>query len=196
MLPKMKKNAISEKEFGRVFSEYNRRFVEVAYRYVRDQDIAEDVVSDSFAACWEMRERLTDEDNLPAYILTAVKNKCLNHLRSKLRHLQISKKIHSVQQRLIQADIHSLTACNPDELISNEIRSILEDALGRMPDLTRKIFMGSRYEGKSYKELADELHIAYTHVNFEMRRALKILREEFKDYIPVLILLLEIGDML
>jgi len=40
------------------------------------------------------------------------------------------------------------------------------------------------------------LNIAFTHVNFEMRRALKILREEFKDYIFVLIILLAVSNLI
>lgn len=191
-----KNTIISPTEFGRLFSEYNPRFVEVAVRYVRDKAIAQDLVSDSFMAFWEERERLSEGVNVPAYILTVVKNKCLNYLHARLRHLQIEKNLHSTRQRLIESDIHSLTACNPEELIAQEMTAILHRAIDRMPEMTRRVFTGSRYEDKSYKEIASELNIAFTHVNFEMRRALKILREEFKDYIPVLFLLLGIGSLL
>lgn len=78
---------------------------------------------------------------------------------------------------------------------------MLDRAVSRMPDagcrnLRGRIFEGSRYENKSYKELAQELNIAFTHVNFEMRRALKILREEFKDYIFALIILLAVSNLI
>ena len=64
-----------------MYSDYNPRFTEVAYRYVRDRGIAEDLVSDSFMAFWEERDRLPEDVNAPAYVLTIVKNKCLNHLK-------------------------------------------------------------------------------------------------------------------
>lgn len=76
------------------------------------------------------------------------------------------------------------------------MQTMLDRAVSRMPELTRRIFEGSRYENKSYKELAQELNIAFTHVNFEMRRALKILRKEFKDYIFVLIILLAVSNLI
>ena len=161
-----------------MYSDYNPRFTEVAYRYVRDRGIAEDLVSDSFMAFWEERDRLPEDVNAPAYVLTIVKNKCLNHLKARLLHLQIEKKLHSTQQFV------------------EEMQTMLDRAVGRMPELTRRIFEGSRYENKSYKELAQELNIAFTHVNFEMRRALKILREEFKDYILVLIILLAVSNLI
>ena len=179
-----------------MYSDYNPRFTEVAYRYVRDRGIAEDLVSDRFMAFWEERDRLPEDVNAPAYVLTIVKNKCLNHLKARLLHLQIEKKLHSTQQRLIQSDIQSLAACVPDTLFVEEMQTMLDRAVGRMPELTRRIFEGSRYENKSYKELAQELNIAFTHVNFEMRRALKILREEFKDYIFALIILLAVSNLI
>ena len=189
MHQKPTKTCITSAEFGRLYSDYNPRCTEVTYRYVRDRGIAEDLVSDSFMAFWEERDRLPEDVNAPAYVLTIVKNKCLNHL-------QIEKKLHSTQQRLIQSDIQSLAACVPDTLFVEEMQTMLDRAVGRMPELTRRIFEGSRYENKSYKELAQELNIAFTHVNFEMRRALKILREEFKDYIFTLIILLAVSNLI
>ena len=196
MLQKPTETRITSAEFGRLYSEYNLRFTGVAYRYVRDRGVAEDLVSDSFMAFWEERERLPANVNVPAYVLTILKNKCLNHLKARLLHLQIEKTLHSTQQRLIQSDIHSLSACNPDSLFVQEMQTMLDRAVERMPDLTRRIFEGNRYENKSYKELAEELNIAFTHVNFEMRRALKILREEFKDYIFAFVILLDISSLI
>lgn len=187
-----KQETISSADFGNVFSEYYPRFIEVAYRYVRDRHVAEDLVSDSFTALWEERERFGKELNIPAYVLTAVKNKCLNHLQKRLRHLELDKQHNNIQRRLVRADIHSLKACSPEQLIAREMAEILEQAFNRMPDLTRKIFMGSRYEDKTYTELAKEFGISYTHVNFEMRRALKMLREAFKDYLHLFIPLLSV----
>ena len=146
MHQKPTKTCITSAEFGRLYSDYNPRFTEVAYRYVRDRGIAEDLVSDSFMAFWEERDRLPEDVNAPAYVLTIVKNKCLNHLKARLLHLQIEKKLHSTQQRLIQSDIQSLAACVPDTLFVEEMQTMLDRAVGRMPELTRRIFEGSRYE--------------------------------------------------
>lgn len=188
-----KSNTISSAEFGKVFSEYKPRFIAIAYRYVRDMDTAEDLVADSFMAFWETREKLPEDVNIPAYILTTVKNRCLNHLDSKLRHFEAEKNIHTTQQRLLQADIRSLTACDPDKLFSDEVSLILDRAIREMPEMTRRVFLLSREEGKSYKEIAEELDIAVTHVNFEIRRALNILRTALRDYLPAVMVALLIS---
>ena len=134
MHQKPTKTCITSAEFGRLYSDYNPRFTEVTYRYVRDRGIAEDLVSDSFMAFWEERDRLPEDVNAPAYVLTIVKNKCLNHLKVRLLHLQIEKKLHSTQQRLIQSDIQSLAACVPDTLFVEEMQTMLDRSVSRMPD--------------------------------------------------------------
>ena len=50
--------------------------------------------------------------------------------------------------------------------------------------MTRRVFLLSRQEGLTYKEIADRLDITVSRVNFEMRRALDLLREALKDYLP------------
>lgn len=190
-----KVNTISTSEFGKLFSEYQSRFVTIAYRYVRNMDTAEDLVSDSFMAFWEVKDTLPSDVNAPAYILTIVRNRCLNYLNAQLRHLKAEQNIYSSRQRLLQADIRSLTACDPDKLFSEEINMILERAVKEMPETTRKVFMSSRLDGKSYKEISQEMGIAVSHVNFEIRRALSILRIEFKDYLTAFLVALLLSSM-
>ena len=72
----VKTGSISSTEFGKLFFEFKPRFIALAYRYVRDRETAEDLVSDSFMTFWEMHETLPADINVPAYILTSVKNRC------------------------------------------------------------------------------------------------------------------------
>lgn len=171
-------------EFGQFFSEFKPRFVAVACRYVRNAAVAEDIVSDSFMAFWELRESLPADINIPAYILTSVKNRCLNHLNAQLRHRLAEQDLHSTRQRLLMADVRSLSACDPDRIFSKEIRLLSGGAIARMGEMTRRVFLLSRQEGLTYKEIADRLGITVSRVNFEMRRALDLLREALKDYLP------------
>ncbi|WP_308503162.1 sigma factor [uncultured Alistipes sp.] len=129
-------------EFGKFFSEFKPRFVAVACRYVRNAAVAcryvrnaavaEDLVSDSFMSFWEIRESLPADINIPAYILTSVKNRCLNHLNAQLRHRQAEQDLHSTCQRLLLADVRSLSACDPDRIFSEEICRLTDDAIARM----------------------------------------------------------------
>lgn len=180
---------LTSSEFGKLFSEFKPRFMAVACRYVRNANVAEDIVADSFIAFWEIRESLPEDLNIPAYILTTVKNRCLNHLHAELRHRQLERNLHQTRQRLLQADIRSLAACDPERIFSREIQLLMAGALARMGVVTRNVFLLSRNEGKTYREIADELGISVSRVNFEIRRALDLLRVELKDYLPVTLII-------
>ena len=91
--------------------------------------------------------------------------------------------MHSTLTRRLQADVRSLSACDPDLLFSEEIRAILKQAVRKMPKMTRSVFLLSRIRNMTYSEIAAELGISVSHVNFEIRRALNLMRFELKDYL-------------
>ena len=181
-----------QKQFGHLYNQYRQRFVLIAKRYVRDRMVAEDIVADSFVAFWNSRSKLTSETNLPAYILTIVKNNCLNWLRAQQIHFRIQDDIASVQSRLVDASIRSLTAMDPSNLFASDVQNIISEATSRMPELTREIFMLSRNAGMTYAEIAAELGISQRRVTSEMQAALSILRKALKDYIPAWLLTLHL----
>ena len=167
--------SISSTEFGKLFFEFKPRFIALAYRYVRDRETAEDLVSDSFMTFWEMHE------NLPAD---------MNHLNAQIRHRRAERDMHSTLTRRLHADVRSLSACDPDLLFSEEIRTILKQAVRKMPKMTRNVFLLSRVRNMTYSEIAAELGISVSHVNFEIRRALSLMRTELKDYLPAVLITL------
>ena len=101
----VKTDNISSTEFGKLFFEFKPRFIALAYRYVRDRETAEDLVSDSFMTFWEMHETLPADINVPAYILTSVKNRCLNHLNAQIRH---RRAVRSPFRSFFQKNLHFL----------------------------------------------------------------------------------------
>ena len=105
-------------EFGRLFACYRHRFEILANRYVRNRTVAEDIVSESFMTLWENREKLPADCNLPAYVLTVVRNRCLDWLRAQSRHAQIEQQVYELRREVIAADIRSLEAFDPSEIFS------------------------------------------------------------------------------
>ena len=177
-------------DFGRLFTAYRMRFETIACRYVRNAAVAEDLVSDSFMAFWENRMRLSADINLQAYILTIVRNKCLDWLRAQSLHLKIEQEVYQLERRRMDADIRSLQAFNPEEIFSEEVARIVRQSLDRMPDLTREVFIDHRFGDLSYKQIADKHNITPRRVEFELTKALKELRTALKDYLPALLFLL------
>ena len=86
--------------------------------------------------------------------------------------------------------INASEAREDDVLFSEEIRAILKQAVRKMPKMTRNVFLLSRIRNMTYSEIAAELGISVSHVNFEIRRALNLMRFELKDYLPAVLITL------
>lgn len=67
--------------FNKFFIDYQQRFVHFACTYVHDEAVAEDFVIESMMYYWENKDRLPADTNIPAYVLTTIKHKCIDHLR-------------------------------------------------------------------------------------------------------------------
>lgn len=102
-----------------VYAEYRTYFVRIAVSYVRDRMVAEDLVSDTFLKIWESRTETTPR-NLPAYLLTALKRKCLDYLRDQAIHLRIQQNMHQTSARVVGERIARLEANDPQNLMMSE----------------------------------------------------------------------------
>lgn len=181
---------INHEHFERIYTQYYAKFVIIARRYVRDSEIAQDLVMDAFATFWENRDKLSSDTNIAGYIITSIKNRCLDYLCARQLHLQKQMKLHTFHSRLVAVNIHSLNACNPNRLFADEVVEIVTREMQKMPELTRRVFEAHRYYDKTYAEIAEELGIPPRRVTTEMQRALSRLREALKDYLPLGVLLL------
>lgn len=174
------------KEFNSLFSEYKERFIRFSDMYVRDKSIAEDFVVDSFLYYWENRTAIDTKSNPPAYILMTIKHKCLNYLQSVKIRQDIAEKLKQHAEWELQTRINSLETCEPYQLFTSEIQNIVRRALNELPEQTRKIFLLSRKSEYSHKEIALKLGISTKSVEFHISKVLKHLRQELKDYLPIL----------
>ena len=175
--------------FNQLYEAYRPQFVRFANTYVRNYVVAEDVTTEAIIYYWENRAGIEDEANVAAYILTVIKHKCLNYLR----HIQIcdeySENMQNYARWELNTRISSLEACEPNELFAAEIQEIVNRTLAGLSEQTRNIFIQSRYENKSYKEIAEQFQISAKGVEFHINKALKALRISLKDYFPLFIYL-------
>lgn len=187
MLPLSAKSNIMEtaseiKAFNELFVKYHGLFVRFANTYLQDEAAAEDVAVDGIMYYWENRHALSSDSNIPAYILEAIKHKCLNYLRHLRVREDVEQHIQEHQQRVNTLRIITLEACDPQEIFSLEAQQLIDEGLAMMSDKTRQIFIMSRYENKTYSEIADYFSLSVKSVEFHISKALKILRVKLKDY--------------
>lgn len=171
--------------FNALFNEYYRRFIRFAIGYLKDEQIAEDFVSEAFTVYWENKEDLLPETNPPAYILTIIKNKCLNHIKHIQIHQRVTDELRDHSEWVLQTKISTLEACDPDFIFSKELQEIIENTLEKLPKKTQQIFSLSRDKGLTYKDIAYKTNLSQKAVEFHISKALHHLRVSLKDFIAL-----------
>ena len=73
-------------------------------------------------------------------------------------------------------------------VMASELENRIYKALDKLPEQCRLVFKLSRFEELKYAEIAEQLNISIKTVENQMGKALKIMREQLKDYLPLIIL--------
>ncbi|WP_455593247.1 RNA polymerase sigma-70 factor [Bacteroides sp.] len=164
-----------------LFEHYYGALCLFAKRYIEDRDVREDIVQDVFFSVWAKRKFILANTSGKNYLITCVKNMSLNYLRKQGYK---DEYINKVRERM------PVYAENLDDIYTlNELRALLESALAKLPVEYRIAFEMSRLEGKTSAEIAEVMNISVRTVERYRNKATEIIKEELKDYLPLLFLL-------
>lgn len=167
------------KYFEDIFRLYFKPLTYYAIRLVRDQDSAKDIVHTVFINLWERRESISLSKPLKAYLYTSVHNRCLNYLRDRTKFLEDDAgELEFLNELAEPGDSHI-------EQVETESR--INEAINKLPEKCRQIFILNRFEEKKYSEIASELNISVKTVEGQISKALRVLRKELKDYLVMII---------
>jgi RNA polymerase sigma-70 factor (ECF subfamily) len=155
------------------FNEYFEVLHRYAYTMLKDSDEAKDVVQVIFIQLWEKRDTLTIRQSVRAYLYTATHNHCLNRIKS-----QQTRQRH--YNHFATGETESSTA-SEDQLYLRELKKEVLSAMETLPEKCREIFYKSRFEEKTYPEIAKELGISVKTVEAQMGKALRTLRTLLAD---------------
>jgi RNA polymerase sigma-70 factor, ECF subfamily len=158
--------------FRQLFELYYKPLCRFAAGYVSDQDSLEEIVQQVFINLWNQRETIDPGKSIKSYLYTSVKNRCLNHIRDnkKFRNYYLDVEL---ELEIPVSDI--------DKTEMADLEKQVADALEKLPEKCREVFMLCRFEEMKYKDVALKLDISQKTVEAQMSKALKILREELKD---------------
>ncbi|SEW54232.1 RNA polymerase sigma factor [Chitinophaga arvensicola] len=170
----------SEYAFTELFSRYRTKVYSVAFRFLRSQAAAEEVVQDVFLKCWLKREALTEVKNLDAYLKTVTRNLVLNRFRKLANEA-------AAQQELSRRDI---MVNDTDHLIlDHQYQEIIQAALGQLPPQQREVYRLAKEEGLSHEAIAARMQISTVTVKSHMARALQSIRRYLNGSISILLLM-------
>lgn len=169
-----------QKAFDTLFRRYYPMLCAYGHRFVELED-AEEIVEDSLLWIWENRETLVIESSLNSYLFKMVYRRALN----KLAHIDATQRADTrfyeeMQERLQDTDYYQI----------EELAKRIEDAVAALPESYREAFVMHRFRDMSYKEIAETLGVSPKTIDYRIQQALKQLRVDLKDYLPLLLPLL------
>ena len=174
----MANELLDNKTFEDLFELHFTKLMGFVFNYVRDEEVAKDIVHDAFLTLWSNRKCLNPTYPMKSYLFTLAQNCALNYLR----HLRV---VTGNEQAVVE-----LLAANED-LNDYEKRLVrLEEKLAQLPEKQREVLVKCVVEGKKYKEVAEELDITVNTVKTHITRALKFLRDELQEDLIMLLLCL------
>lgn len=170
--------------FNEIYTSYYKKSFFFAKSYVHDDLAAEDIASESLIKLWE-KLKTEKIDYIEPLLLTILKNKALDYLKHEEVKRTAFESMVDWHQQELSIRISTLESCDPNEIFSDEVESIIRETLKLLPEQTRQIFLLSRFENKSNKEIAEQMGVSIKGVEYHISKALKALRITLKDYLPL-----------
>lgn len=163
--------------FDELFRRYYTVLCAYACRMVSVED-AEEIVQDSMVWLWENRETLVIESSFSGYVFKMVYRRALNHIVKR----EVAQRAELNFQAHCQEWTESVSPYHVEELASR-----IEEAVEQLPSAYRIAFVAHRFEGMSYKEIAEREGVSVKTIDYRIQQALKLLRKSLRDYLPLLL---------
>jgi RNA polymerase sigma-70 factor (ECF subfamily) len=156
---------------------YNR-YWKLLYRHanamLRNEEEAKDVVQDVFTNLWLKANASLINTPLASFLFCATRNNILN----RLKHLKVEARFNEH----IQHAFDHLTELPDSLIIEKELAKQIEEGTQVMPEKMRQIFMMSRTQHLTHKEISEQLKISDKTVKRQISNALNILRVKLELY--------------
>lgn len=161
--------------FKYFFDKYYDELCNFVNIYLHNNDLAEEVVQDIFVYLWENKTKIKIQTSLKSYLYSASKYQSLNRLRNQKRKI-------SLQEMISDESLNSLGIETDSFSNTEDLKKILEDAFLQLPEKCRQIFILSKQNELTNKEIAERLGISIKTVENQMTIALKKLRAYLTPY--------------
>ena len=157
-----------KREFEQVFRHHYDGMFRLARKMLNDDAESKDVVSDVFANLLKSNTDLKS-DTLQAFLLTSVRNRCINLLVHKQKQQQLQKAV-------------VVEMITPEQTAEHEQLQLLHRYIdSRLPKLSQQILRLRYQQGLKYREIAQVLQVSEVTVHNHLSQSLKQLKDHFKS---------------
>ncbi len=157
-----------KRAYKKVYMLYHDPLYGMAYRYLRNNQLADDAVQDIFVKLWTERKKLDEDKSLHGFLFCSLKNHVLNMIRNNARR---------IKRNYEYCDYVGIENTDPENiLIDSNYNEILNNAIESLPSLKKEIFL-LRSKGASYNEISEVTGCSINTVKSYLHQTRNYLRE-------------------
>lgn len=178
-----------EDAFRYIFDNEYGLMCSFANRMLHDRAMAESIADDVIFNLWESHERLNITSSLRSYLLGAVRNRCINELKSRIKRLSATNASLNIREEMEMLDVIFTDGSQPlGTLLEQELEEQISQCISLLSKECREVFEKSRFEGLSYKEIANELNISTNTVKYHIKQALSFLHSNLDGHLKWIVI--------
>ena len=157
-----------------LFNYYYPRLYNFSKSFLKLEDGIDDILQEVFIKIWQTRKDISNISTFNSYVFTITRNLLLNELRRQLN----AKKTKDEILNLSLAEEYQ----NFEQTEFKELQEKLDLEINNLPEKQKTIFILSRKEGLSHKEIAEKLNISTKTVEYHISQSIKFLKERISEY--------------
>lgn len=155
-----------------LFNYYYPRLYNFSKLFLKLETGIDDILQEVFVKIWQNRKRIKNASTFNSYIFTITRNLLLNKLRSNLNNQKIKDEV----RKLAVASEYSLV----EQIEYQDLKEKIDNIVNELPERQKEIFVLSRTEGLSHKEIAEKFKISTKTVEYHITLAVRFLKDKMK----------------
>jgi RNA polymerase sigma-70 factor (ECF subfamily) len=164
--------------FNSLYKEYSCRLYRFAIGYLKSEQEAEELVQEVFTIIWEKRAELKVDLSFKSFLFTIAFNIIRKHFRTKA-YLSEYFKTEISDDKDLQTS---------QKITYDSLHQYIIELVNQLPDRRREIFIKSRFEGLSIKEIAEKFKISHKTVENQLTDSLKFIRTKLnRESLPFIL---------
>lgn len=172
----------SDKAFENIYKQYSGKL----YNFIMvishgDRYMAEEIVQATFIKLWEVREQIDTRKSILSYLSTIAKNTLFNKYQRQT--------VEFLYQQFLLTEQPAYDTVTEKETDRKWLENYVDELIEQLPPSRKKIFILSRKEELSTKEIAQMMHISISTVETQLSLATKFIRKQFEKNYDKLFLL-------
>ncbi|MCE4567001.1 RNA polymerase sigma-70 factor [Maribellus sp. CM-23] len=160
--------------FDVIYRKYSRRLYGFVFRYVKQESDTEEIVQEVFIKIWQSRDKINVYSSFESFLFTIAHNETINLLKKRATEQKYLEHVKSLQQIEETYEI-------ADEIHYKELKQKFQGLLDELSPRQKEIFLMSREEGLSHKEIAEKLGISSNTVKNHLVATLSFLKKRLDN---------------